>query len=60
MNIANNLEDLVNAIEDLVRDYAQNWKIAMEEEMSFLKKNNTCILSKLLTNCKTIGCKWVF
>jgi isocitrate dehydrogenase kinase/phosphatase len=59
-NIANSLEDLVNVIEALARDDAQNWKVAMEEEMSFLKNSNTWILSKLLTNCKAIGCKWVF
>jgi len=59
-NVANSLENLVNVIEALVRDDAQNWKVVMEEEMSFLKKNNTSILSKLLTNHKAISCKWVF
>jgi hypothetical protein len=59
-NIANSLEDLVNVIEALTRDDAQNWKVAMEEEMSSLKNNNTWILSKKLTNCKAISCKWVF
>jgi hypothetical protein len=28
--------------------------------MSSLKNNNTWILSKKLTNCKAISCKWVF
>ncbi len=60
VNIANSLEDLVNVIEALARADAQNWKVVMEEDMSFLKKKNTWILSKLLTNHKTIGCKWVF
>jgi hypothetical protein len=50
----------VNVIEALARDDAQNWKVAMEEDMSSLKKNNTWISSKFLTNHKTIGCKWVF
>jgi len=59
-NIANSLEDLVNVIEALARDDVQNWKVGMEEDMSSLKKNNTWILSKLLTNRKAIGCKWVF
>jgi len=59
-NIANSLEDLVNVIETLVRDDVQNWKVVMEKEMSFYKKNNTWILSKLLTNHKAISCKWVF
>jgi len=28
--------------------------------MSYLRKNNTWILSKLTANCKGIGCMWVF
>jgi hypothetical protein len=28
--------------------------------MSSLRKNNAWLLSKLLTNHKAIGCKWVF
>ncbi len=59
-NIANSQENLVNVIEALARDDEQNWKVGMEENMSSLKKNNTWILSKLLTTRKAIGCKWVF
>ncbi len=44
----------------LTRDDTQNWKVVVEEEMIFLRKNNAWLLSKLLANYKTIGCKWVF
>ncbi len=59
-NIVNSQEDLMNVIEALAKDDAQNWKVGMEEYMNYLKRNNTWILSKLLTNCKVIGWKRVF
>ncbi len=31
-NIVNSLEDLVNVIEALARNDAQNWKVAMEKK----------------------------
>ena len=36
------------------------WKLAMEEEMASLYKNDTWDLVKLPTDRKAIGCKWVF
>ncbi len=59
-NIMNSLEDLVTFTEALAKDDIQKWKAIMEEDMSFLRKNNTWILSKLPANCKGIGCMWVF
>jgi hypothetical protein len=59
-NIMNSLEDLMTLIEALARDDVQNWKAVVETVMSFSKKNNTWILSKLPTNRKSIGCMWVF
>jgi isocitrate dehydrogenase kinase/phosphatase len=59
-NIVNSLEDLVTFIESLTKDDMQNWKVVVEEKMSFLRKNNAWLLSKLLANHKAIGCKWVF
>ncbi len=59
-NIVNSLEDLMILTKALTRDDTQNWKVVVEEEMIFLRKNNAWLLSKLLANYKTIGCKWVF
>jgi hypothetical protein len=59
-NIMNSLEDLVTLTKTLTRDDFQNWKAVVEEYMTSLKKNNTWILSNLPTNCKGIGCMWVF
>jgi len=42
-NIVNSLEDLVIVIKALARNNAQKWKATMEENMSFLEKNNTWI-----------------
>ena len=36
------------------------WKMAMKEEMEFLKKNKTWELVELLKDRKFVGCKWVF
>ncbi|GLJ29753.1 hypothetical protein SUGI_0587340 [Cryptomeria japonica] len=39
---------------------AESWKIAMEEEMAALKKNDTWDLVPLPEGRKPVGCKWVF
>ena len=36
------------------------WKDAMEEETSFLHKNDTWELTELPKRKKAIGCKWVY
>lgn len=43
-NIVNFLEDLMNVIEALVRDDAQNWKVAMEEDELFEKEQHMDIV----------------
>ncbi|KAE8684439.1 GDSL esterase/lipase [Hibiscus syriacus] len=40
--------------------YADMWRIAMNEEMQFLQKNQTWKLASLPKGKKAIGCKWVF
>lgn len=35
------------------------WMAAMEEEMAFLKKNNTWTLVKKPVDHKLVGCKWI-
>jgi hypothetical protein len=42
-NIVNTLEDLVIFTKALARDNAQKWRAIMEENICFLKKNNTWI-----------------
>ncbi len=42
-NIVNSLEDLMIFTKALAKNNAQKWKATMEENMSFLKKNNTWI-----------------
>lgn len=39
---------------------AENWKTAMNEEMSALQENETWSLIKLPENKRPIGCKWVY
>jgi hypothetical protein len=39
---------------------AESWKIAMDEEMEALKKNDIWDLIPLPTGRKHVGCKWVF
>lgn len=39
---------------------AVQWKCAMNEEMSALRKNKTWTLERLPENKKTVACKWVF
>jgi hypothetical protein len=36
------------------------WKVAMDEEMESLKKNETWKLVKLPKGKRVIGCKWVY
>ena len=38
----------------------ESWKIAMEEEMVALKRNNTWNLVPLPEGQKHVGCEWVF
>jgi len=42
-NIVNSSKDLVIVTEALTKDNTQKWKATMEENTSFLKKNNTWI-----------------
>jgi len=42
-NIVNSSEDLMIVTEALTRNNTQKWKATMEENTSFLKKNNTGI-----------------
>jgi hypothetical protein len=37
-NIVNSLKDPLTLIKTLTRDDVQNWKVVVEEEMSFLRK----------------------
>eukprot|EP00253_Pinus_taeda_P002182 PITA_02182 len=39
---------------------SEKWKMAMEEEMDSLAKNNTWDLVELLEGRSVVGCKWVF
>ncbi|MCR2848129.1 hypothetical protein KN825_16495, partial [Weizmannia coagulans] len=36
------------------------WKKAVEEEATALKKNGTWVISKLPTRKKVVSCKWIF
>ena len=38
----------------------ENWKIAMNEEMSALNKNKTWEIVELPQDKKPVGCKWIF
>ena len=38
----------------------KNWRMAMEEEMKALNKNDTWEIVSLPKGKKTVGCKWVF
>lgn len=42
-NIVNSSKDLVIVTEALTKDNTQKWKATIEENTSFLKKNNTWI-----------------
>ncbi len=39
---------------------SEKWKVAMEEEMDSLAKNNTWDLVELPEGRSVVGCKWVF
>ena len=39
---------------------SEKWKMAMEEEMNCLAKNNTWNLVELPERRNVVGCKWVF
>nr|GEW90910.1 hypothetical protein [Tanacetum cinerariifolium] len=36
------------------------WKEAIDDEIGFIMKNNTWVLSDLPPGCKPLGCKWIF
>ncbi|KAH9803393.1 hypothetical protein KPL71_001741 [Citrus sinensis] len=40
--------------------YKDEWKMAMDKEISSLKKNNTWELVKRPANSRTIRCKWIY
>nr|GEX85125.1 zinc finger, CCHC-type [Tanacetum cinerariifolium] len=36
------------------------WKEAIDDEIGYIMKNNTWVLSDLPPGCKPLGCKWIF
>ena len=55
-----NIDELKSIEEALCMNDSESWKIAMEEDMAALKRNDTWDLVPLLEEHKPIGCKWVF
>jgi transposase InsO family protein len=60
-NAESYVDDIPSNIEELKKrnDWPQ-WKIAIEEELESLKRNNTWSLTNLPSGRKAIDCKWVF
>ena len=55
-----NIDEPKYVEEALGMNDSESWKLAMEEEMEALKRNDTWDLVPLLEGWKPIGCKWVF
>nr|GFB72396.1 hypothetical protein [Tanacetum cinerariifolium] len=36
------------------------WREVINDEMDFIMGNNTWVLANLPTECKPLGCKWIF
>ncbi|KAH9722802.1 hypothetical protein KPL70_006847 [Citrus sinensis] len=53
-------EEPMSYKEAMCRSGKANWRAAMEEELAFLKKNNTWILVEKPLNKRLVGCKWIY
>lgn len=58
--ISNGYNDPVTYEESMGRDDAKQWELAMQEEMTSIRKANTWTLVELPKGRKAIGCKWVY
>ncbi|KAJ2944224.1 hypothetical protein O0L34_g18204 [Tuta absoluta] len=52
--------DPLTVEEALSRPDSEKWKVAIEEELSALKKNKTWILTKRPQSCNVVDSKWLF